>query len=165
MPVVNGEAKWASIQQPNTTFEPVWSIDVVVDVETAKKLKAEGLPVKKDKDGDIILKCKKKVYRKDQTKNQSPRVVDGNKEPLLDLVGNGSKVNVQYQPYEWNYAGNSGIGAGLVAVQVLELVPFGGAGDEFEKVGDTVVVGGDEPSSGQEAGDSSVDDFDDDIPF
>lgn len=163
MPVVSGTAKWASIQQPNTKFDHVWSIDVVVDMETAKRLKAEGLPVKKDKDGDIIIKCKKKVFRKDGSKNQPPRVVDGNKEPLMDLVGNGSKVNVQYQPYEWNFAGNSGIGAGLVAVQVLELVPFEGAGDEFDAVGDTKVVQQDGGSSG--SSDGGLDDFDDDIPF
>ena len=37
MPVLNGKAYWASISNPNTTFEPVWSIDLAVDSANKKK--------------------------------------------------------------------------------------------------------------------------------
>ena len=31
MTVVKGKAYWASVQQPNTTYEPEWAIDILVD--------------------------------------------------------------------------------------------------------------------------------------
>ena len=33
---------WASITQPNTTYEPVWSINLVVDEATAKEFTDKG---------------------------------------------------------------------------------------------------------------------------
>lgn len=154
MAVIQGKVKWASLQQPNTTFEPVYSVDVVLDKEKAVQLKKEGLPVKKNDDGEFILKAKRKAKRKDGSDNTKPRVVDGNKNPVSDLIGNGSLCNVQYQTFDWSYAGKSGIGVDLIAVQVLELVPYsGGVEDEFDTVGDTTVKTGD------------PDDFDDDLDF
>jgi len=73
---------------------------------------------------------------------------------MLDLIGNGSEVIVQYRTYEWSNRFGSGIGADLVAVQVLELVPYKGGQvkDELEVQGTTKVL-------------DTPDDFDDDIPF
>jgi len=42
MPTVSGKAMWASITQPNTTYEPVWSINLVVDEATAKEFTDKG---------------------------------------------------------------------------------------------------------------------------
>ena len=41
---------------------------------------------------------------------------------MTERVGNGSLVKVQYREYPWEYAGRSGTGLDLQAVQVLELV-------------------------------------------
>ena len=46
MAVVSGKAYWASITSPNTTFEPVYTVDLVVDDETADDFQARGYKVK-----------------------------------------------------------------------------------------------------------------------
>ena len=66
------------------------------------------------------------------------------------LVGNGSDVNVLFKTYEWEYAGKSGIGADLQAVQVVNLIPYGDS-EDFDVV----------PSGFNAAEDA----FSDDIPF
>lgn len=163
MPVVTGKVKWASVKSPNTKFTPQWCIDVILDVQTAKSMKAEGYNVKKDKDGDLVLKCKRNVKRADGTENAPPRVVDSSKQPFNDLIGNGSVCNIQYTPFPYTYAGRSGIATNLIGVQVMEHVPY--LQDEFE----VVEKEGEESSIPHNAKDApyvdGLDDFDDDIPF
>lgn len=162
MAVITGNVKWACVQTPNEKYEPAWSVDVIVDSDKAKELHAQGLNVKKDKDGDIIFKVKQKVFRKDGARNQPPRVVDGDKQPVLSLIGNGSVCNVQYRARPWEYAGDSGVSADLIAIQVVDLVPYeGGVSDEF----DTVT----KPEQGVSAQEApalnSEDNTEDDLPF
>ena len=75
MPTVEGKAYWASVTRPNTTFEPVYQIDLAVDDKTAEEFKGKGVSVKQDDRGSII-KFKRKVARADGTKNPMPRLVD-----------------------------------------------------------------------------------------
>lgn len=153
MSVISGKAYWASVVKPNTTFEPVWSIDVALDAKNKAIVEQDGLKVKNkgDERGDFVT-IKRKVEGKNG-ENSAPVVMDAHKRPLADgvLIGNGSDVNVQYKPYEWNWKGNSGIGADLRKIQVLDLVPYEEPdGEDFDVV----------PS-----GYSSVDQLEDDIPF
>jgi hypothetical protein len=148
--IIKGTAYWASIQTPNTKFEPVWSIDVCQLDDSAKEiLKADGLgdkiKNKADDRGDFIT-VKQKVTGAKGQEFEAPRVVDANKRPFMELVGNGSTVAVQYRPREWEYAGKAGIAADLKAVQVLDHVAYAGS-EEFDSV---------EAASG-----GSVEDFDD----
>ena len=46
MALVEGKAYWASVTTPNTTFEPVYSVDLVVDEETASEFQSSGHRVK-----------------------------------------------------------------------------------------------------------------------
>ena len=46
MPIVKGKAMWASVTQPNTTYEPKWSVNLVVDNDTAQKFSNDGYTVK-----------------------------------------------------------------------------------------------------------------------
>lgn len=154
--------KWAAVQAPNTTFDPCWSIDAVLTKEQAKALQAEGLSPKKDKDGDIILKLKRNVDRADGTQNNPPRVIDAGKDRFTDLIGNGSICNIQYNIYEWKWKSKAGVSAGLVAVQVLDHVPYKGAEDEFEVEEE---FGGEKDELSDNSNTSDDDDFDDDIPF
>lgn len=152
MSVISGKAYWASIVNPNTTFEPVWSIDISLDDKNKSIVEQDGLKVKNKNDerGDFVT-LKRKVDGKNGP-NIAPVVMDAHKRPLPEgvLVGNGSVVNVQYKPYEWTWKGNAGIGADLRKVQVVDLVPYSEDDDELDVV----------PS-----GYSSVDELDDDIPF
>ena len=52
------------------------------------------------------------------------RVVDKDKNPIKDLIGNGSKGNVILYSYNWEVSGRSGIKTVLIAVQVTELIKY-----------------------------------------
>ena len=54
MSVYEGMAMWASITTPNTRFEPKYTINLVVDDETASQLKSEGYNVKDMEEGPTI---------------------------------------------------------------------------------------------------------------
>tara|TARA_R100001082_G_scaffold38142_2_gene20123 strand:+ start:1348 stop:1833 length:486 start_codon:yes stop_codon:yes gene_type:complete len=147
MSVVKGNAYWASITSPNTTFDSdgVWSIDVGnLDKKNIEIAKADGLSIKNKGDdrGDFVT-VKRKVRRKDGNMNKAPEVVDAQKRNMIGtLIGNGSEVNVLYTTYEWEFKGRSGISADLRAVQVTNLVPYNvdaDADEAFEVVADGFV--------------------------
>lgn len=151
MPVLSGKSHWAAIASPNTTFEPVWSIDVALEGSELEKAKQLGLKIKNKGDdrGDFVS-IKRKVNRRDGSENNAPALVDSQKRDMgQTLVGNGSDVNVLFKTYDWEYAGNKGVGADLQKVQVVNLVPYGDS-DDFDVVPD---------------GHSAVETLEDDIPF
>lgn len=152
MPVLSGKAHWASVANPNTTFEPVWSVDLAIEGDELNKARQMGLAIKNKGDdrGDFVT-IKRKVNRRDGTQNQAPTLVDANKNPMSGtLIGNGSDINVLFKTYEWEYAGKTGVGAELQKVQVANLVPYSDGSDDFDVVPD---------------GYSAVDTLNDDIPF
>ena len=46
MAVLEGKAYWASVTTPNTTYEPVYTVDLVVDDSVADSFEARGFRVK-----------------------------------------------------------------------------------------------------------------------
>ena len=128
MAQVEGTAYWASLTRPNEKFEPMWRIDLAVDDNTATDLAKEGITLGETViDGNTIknvVKFKRKVSKANGDKNQPPSLVDGQKQPIDKIVGNGSKVVVMYKSYDWNYKGKTGKGLDLQAVQVKNLVEY-----------------------------------------
>ncbi len=125
MSVISGTAYWASLQSPNTKFEPSWQIEVCkLDAENKAIAEKDNLTIKYDDVKGDYVSIKRKVKRKDGNNNQPPIVVDAQKRPMLDLIANGSKVNVLYSTFEWKYAGKQGVSADLKKVQVVELIPY-----------------------------------------
>ena len=59
--VYEGIAYWASITTPNTRFEPKYSVDLVVDKDTAQDLKEKGFSVKFDKEEGPTISIKRNV--------------------------------------------------------------------------------------------------------
>lgn len=129
--VVTGIASWASVQAPNTTYEPVYTIDLEVSDADAEVLRSQDITVKTE-DGKNMVKFKRKQFREGGNENPKPNVVDADNMPFDKLIGNGSKVNVQYRTYEWSWGGKQGTGADLVGVQVIDHVAYGGS--EFAPV-------------------------------
>lgn len=121
--IIQGKAMQAAVNTPNTRFDPMYCIDLIVSEEVAAKAKKEGLKPKKKDDG-WTLKFKRKLFRKDGSQNEKPDVVDSKKNPFTGAIGNGSLVNVSYNFYEWKNSFGSGRGVDLVGVQVLDLVPI-----------------------------------------
>ena len=139
MSVISGTAYWASLTIPNTKFEPVYQLDLAVDIESDewKRLVKEH-PVLEDKlkeheEYGHFIKIKTNAEKKDGTPNRRPKLVDAAKNPIDVLVGNGSKVKVSFNEYDWTWKGKAGTNFGLRGVQVLELVSYDPTGDEFEE--------------------------------
>ena len=100
-----------------------------MDAKTKKQLQDLGLGPRIKNKGDErndFITIKRKYTRKDGTKNSAPRVVDSKKTPISpdDLIGNGSKVNVAFDTYDYNVGGNQGVGSSLKAVQVIKLIEY-----------------------------------------
>ena len=145
MAVASGKAYWASVTKPNTTFEPVYTVDLVISDNDAQNLQEEGIKVKefslKDEDGEPqyigkAITIKRKVNGKNGPR-EAPKLFNKSKELMDVTVGNGSEVRVQYEPYPWEYAGKTGITLDFKAMQVIELVPMKSQdGDELDPFGD-----------------------------
>ena len=151
--IISGKAHWASVLAPNTTYEPVYSINLELDDNTKSTVEGLGLTVKNKGDFDFVT-IKRKLYKKNGDERPAPTVKDSANNSWNDqLIGNGSQVNVKFSTYDWTYAGKSGVGADLMAVQVVDLVPYGNTSD-FESIDDGYVVKS--SSSSQQAQEEAV---------
>ena len=129
--IVEGTAYWASIKEPNTTYEPMYTINLVVDEETANDFASRGHKIKQHDEGPAIV-IKRKVNGPNGIVRPAPRLLDESKQEVTTAVGNGSKVRVQFNEYagEGKYGPYTGLD--LQAVQIVDLVPYkNGDGDEF----------------------------------
>jgi hypothetical protein len=133
---ISGKCHYASIIEPNTKFEPVWSIQVEVNDDNRAVIEKSGLPINnKDDDRGDFVTIKRKVLRPDGTQRAAPFVKDSQNSPWNGkLIANGSTVNVKATPYEWNYAGKSGVSADLAAVQVVDFIEYMSSDPDFEPV-------------------------------
>ena len=121
MAIIEGRAYWASITVPNTKFKPVYTINVLVDDKTFKEFKDKKCSVKELDEGKSVV-FRRQVTDKNGNSRPVPKLIDKDKKPITERVGNGSLVRVQNREYPWEYSGRSGTGLDLQAVQVLELV-------------------------------------------
>ena len=123
MAVVNGTAYWASIKTPNTKFEPVYTINLVVDEDTANDFASRGHKIKQMDEGPSII-IKRKVNGSNGMVRTAPRLLDAEKNEVNYSVGNGSKVRVQFNEYQGENKYGPYSGLDLQAVQVLDLVEY-----------------------------------------
>ena len=123
MAVVNGTAYWASIKTPNTKFEPVYTINLVVDEDTANDFASRGHKIRQMDEGPSII-IKRKVNGPNGMVRTAPRLLDAEKQEVNFSVGNGSKVRVQFNEYEGENKYGPYKGLDLQAVQVLDLVEY-----------------------------------------
>ena len=134
---ITGKCHYASITEPNTKFDPVWSIQVEVNDDNREVVEKSGIKVsnKGDERGDFVT-IKRKVHRKDGSQRNAPLVMDSqnNRWNNDKKIANGSTVNVKAIPYEWDYAGKSGISADLAAVQIVDFIEYSGNQQDFAPV-------------------------------
>ena len=134
MAVIEGTAYWSSITTPNNKFEPVYSTNLIVPDDVAQKFKSDGYSVKEMDEGQALV-IKRKVAKKGGGTNPAPKLLDKNKQPLDAQVGNGSRVRVQYRPWETTNSYGTFKGLDLQGMQVLELVEYGEAALDGEELG------------------------------
>lgn len=132
MAVLQGKAYWASVTTPNTTFEPVYSVNLVVDNDTAEQFRNDGYTIKDMDEGPAIV-IKRKVNGPNGLVRQAPKLMDKAKNAMDVAVGNGSLVKVQYKPWETEWRGKTFKGLDFQAMQVLDLIAYQVAdGAEFD---------------------------------
>ena len=129
MAILEGSVKWASITTPNTKFEPVYTVDLIVDEEIANDFASRGHKVKQHDEGPALV-IKRKVNGPNGMIRPAPRLLDSSKQEIYTAVGNGSKVRVQYNEYSGEGKFGPYTGLDLQAVQVIDLVPYKGADGE-----------------------------------
>lgn len=134
MAVIEGKAYWASVSVPNIKFDPVYTINLVIDDQEAQEFAAKGFKVKQLEEGPCIV-IKRKVTNKKGVKNSVPKLVNKDKEPMNELIGNGSRVRVQYKPWDVSNQFGDFQGLDLQAVQVLELVAYGDSSADGAELG------------------------------
>ena len=150
---LTGICDYASITKPNTRFEHVWEIDIRLDDDTKALVEGVGAKVLYKEDRGEYVKCKRKTENKNGP-TKAPTVVDSQNNPWDDkLIGNGSLVKVKALPFNWNFAGKTGISLDLDKVQVIELVPYGDQSEDFD-----IVEGG-------YVNEAAASEMSDDIPF
>ena len=154
--VIEGVLEWAHLAKPNEMSKK-YQVDVCrLDKDTVKALKAAGLDVQ---DGEKKGKEGKGFYV--TPKATLPiTIVDAMKNSLdcADSIGNGTKAKVAIRPFDYNYKGKTGVGAGLQAIQILDLVEYSQSAMFDEEDGYT----GSKPVT---AGGAETDPFDDDVPM
>lgn len=132
MAILQGEAYWASVTSPNTTYDPVYTVNLVVDEATAEDFQSRGFTVKQMDEGQALV-IKRKVNGPNGMVRPAPRLVDKFKNPLDTRVGNGSNVRVQYKEWESEWKGKVFKGLDFQAMQVIDLVEVGSPdGSEFD---------------------------------
>lgn len=131
MAILQGAAYWVSATTPNTTYDPVYSVNLVVDQEVADDFKSRGFTVKQMEEGPALI-IKRKVNGPNGMVRPAPRLVDQYKNPLDARVGNGSNVKVQYKEWQSDWKGQTFYGLDFQAMQVIELIEVGSPdGAEF----------------------------------
>ena len=121
MAIVEGKAYWASITVPNTNFDHVYTVNLVVDKPTADDFKSRGFTIKDMEEGPALI-IKRKVHGPNGMIRPAPKLVDKFKNPVDYRVGNCSHVKVQYKEWESTWKGKDFRGLDLQAVQVIHLV-------------------------------------------
>jgi hypothetical protein len=139
MAIQEGIAYWASVTTPNTKFEPVYTVDLVVSDDVASDFEARGYKVKEISNGDEVIgraiTFKRKVNGPNGMVRQAPKLLDANKNPIDELVGNGSKVKVQYSEWETSNKYGDFKGLDFQAMQVIDLVQYKSSdGSEFDAI-------------------------------
>jgi len=138
MAIAEGTAYWASVTTPNTNFEPVYTVNLIVADDVASDFKSRGFPVKEMEEGTALI-IKRKVNGPNGMIRSAPKLFDRSKNLLDERVGNGSTVKVQYKEWESNWKGQVFKGFDFQAMQVLDLVEVGSPdGSEFDVEDDNI---------------------------
>ena len=131
MAVLEGTAYWAFVTSPNTKFEPTYSVNLVVDNETASDFEDRGFTVKQMDEGPAVV-IKRKVNGPNGMIRKAPILVDRSLKEVDVNVGNGSKVKVKYKEWESTWNGRQFKGLDFVKMQIIDLVEYNPDGREDE---------------------------------
>jgi hypothetical protein len=161
--IINGTLLWPKVRKQDDNGN--YTVDIIPsDPKVLTKLSEKGVPIKeKIVDGKNVTTVQAKSKFKPITVDAKRKVI-----PDTILIGNGSKGNVAVTLFKYDpkQPGQTGVGLGLSALQVTDLVEFGGV-STFEDT-DGFTVTDEDMNALNEEGTNAVHSFDnddDEMPF
>jgi len=114
---------YAKLDKPVSPFgTEIYDLQVRFPKERIQEMSAYG-KVREVEDGNFAINITRKA--KNAKGQKTPvRIVDTDKNPVKDLIGNGSSGNIIVYQYDWNVSGRSGTKTILIAVQVTNLIKY-----------------------------------------
>jgi len=115
--------------EPDTKFESVWKVDLILPDELAQSMAAVGFNVRQKDygDGEVnVITAKRKTHKRSGDPMYPPNVYgpDAKRWAKEDAIGNGSVLNVQVAAMYREVGGKLRLPLYLNAVQVVEHVPY-----------------------------------------
>jgi len=114
---------YAKLDKPVSPFgTEIYDLQVRFPKERIEEMSAYG-KVRQVEDGNYAINITRKA--KNAKGQKTPvRVVDSEKNPIKDLIGNGSFGNLIVYQYDWAVSGRTGRKTVLIAVQVTDLIKY-----------------------------------------
>jgi len=112
---------YAKLDKPVSPFgTEIYDLQVRFPKHRVAEMSVFG-KVREVEGGDFAVNITRKAMN--AKKQKTPvRIVDTDKNPIKDLIGNGSTGNVIVYSYPWEVSGRTGVKTILVAVQVTNLI-------------------------------------------
>jgi len=123
MAVIKGKAFWAAITKPNTRYDPIYSINLIVSDEIANQFAKNGFRVKKQNEGLAVI-IERKVNGPNGMVRPAPKLYDKDNNLIDEMIGNGSYVAVQYNEYRGVSENGPYQGLDLMAVKILNKIEY-----------------------------------------
>ena len=114
---------YAKLDKPVTPFgTEIYDLQVRFPKERIVEMAVYG-KVREVEDGNFAINITRKAMN--AKKQKTPvRVVDKDKNPIKDLIGNGSTGNIIVYQYDWEVSGRTGRKTVLIAVQVTDMIKY-----------------------------------------
>ena len=114
---------YAKLDKPVSPFgTDIYDLQVRFPKERVQEMSAFG-KVREVEGGEFAINITRKAVN--SKKQKTPvRVVDQDKNPIKDLIGNGSTGNVIVYSYDWEVSGRTGRKSVLIAIQVTDLIKY-----------------------------------------
>ena len=114
---------YAKLDKPVSPFgTDIFDMQVRFPKERIQEM-AEFGKVREVENGMFAINITRKAMN--AKKQKTPvRVVDQDKNPIKDLIGNGSEGNIIVYQYDWEVSGRTGRKSVLIAVQVTKLIKY-----------------------------------------
>ena len=114
---------YAKLDKPVSPFgTEIYDLQIRFPKERVQEMSAYG-KVREVEDGNFAINITRKA--KNAKGQKTPvRIVDTEKNPIKDLIGNGSEGNIIVYQYDWNVSGRTGTKTILIAVQVTNLIKY-----------------------------------------
>jgi len=114
---------YAKLDKPVSPFgTEIYDLQVRFPANRVEEMSTYG-KVRPVEDEQYAINITRKAMN--SKKQKTPvRIVDKDKNPIKDLIGNGSTGNIIVYQYDWEVSGRTGRKTVLIAVQVTDMIKY-----------------------------------------